>query len=164
MGHWESERLLSALEGEFAAAVAAEEDVAAADLAFSLGQDVPITVDLARAGGVLLVDERRIPISLVAHDYIGAADWLVPLERAVIELGASSLPAIERDVWLAALRRTARYGGEVAVGLPGGREICGQVGRATPQHLVLVGRGAVATPLSEVRYVRRVPGGSADAL
>lgn len=159
----EAERLLSALGGELAAALAAEEDIAASDLAFSLGQDVDVTVDLVRGGGRVLLDDLQVPVDRVAHDYLEAGDWIVPLDRAVIALGREPVPSVHADVMLAALRRLARRDVRVTVGLRDGGRLDGAVSRATPAHLVVRGQGSLAVPLNEVTYVRRARGGSADA-
>ena len=163
MGHGEAERLMWALEGELAAAVATEDDVAASDLAFSLDQDVGLAVDILRSGGHLLLAGVRIPIDHISHDYLEAGDWIVPLDRAVVALGAAAAPTTHRDVLLGRLRRMARAGTSLAVGLAHGAEISGWVERATTDHLIVRGRESVGVPLKEIAYVRRVRGGSADA-
>ena len=163
VGHGEAERLFWALDGEMAAALATEDDVAASDLAFSLDQDVALTVDLVRSGGCLLLDGLRVPIARLSHDYLEAGDRIVPLDRAVVTLGADAPPTIHKDVLLGRLRRMARARAWVGVGLARGAEVSGRVERATPDHLVVRARESVGVPLREIVYVRRVRGGSADA-
>ena len=163
MGTNEAERLIDILEGEFRAAATAADDLAASDLGFSLDQDVPLADVLLRDGGWVLVAGARVPIDGLGHDYVRAGNWLIPLARAVIELGNPALPGIEIDLFLGCLRRMARASVSVAVGV-GARGYSGRITRCSTEHLFLEGARRAALPLTEVHYVRRAPEGSADGL
>lgn len=164
MGDWDGGRLLSTLEGEFQAALAGEEEIAARDLAFSLAQDVPVGVDVTRRGGSLLLPDVRLPIEGIGHDFLAAGLWFVPRDRAVISLGGPVRPRPLAQVFLGVLRGLAREAARVVVGLGTGAELGGSIARANATHLVLCDRDEVAVPVAEVTYLRRVPGGSAGAL
>lgn len=164
MGSTDADRLISELEAGFAAAVAAEEDIAADDLAFSLSQDVPVSEDLLRSGGFLMVDDVAVPIDRVGHDFVVAGAWIAPLGRALIRLGGDGPSQQVHDVFVSVLRRTARVGTEVSVGV-GAMSHHGRLSRATSAHLVISGPAvSMAVPLEQVDYVRFVRGDSADAL
>ena len=162
MGREQIDRVLMALEGGFAGALAGEDEAAARDLAFSLAQDVPVIVDILRDGGRLVLGGSRVPITRVGHDFLEAGPWLVPTERAVVALGREILPVQITQVFLGALRLAARHGNEVAVGLVVGAEQAGVLVRAGATHVVVKGPvgGPVAVPIREIAYVRRVRGGS----
>lgn len=163
MGSNGAQGLLSALEAAFRAARVSEDDLAAADLAFSLAQDISLVDDLCRQGGTVLVEEGSIPIDLVGHDYLSASDWLIPLGKAIVELGGQVVPRREPTILLSRLRHLARAGATVSVGtrLAG---VVGRITKCTPDHLEVRGRRHLAIPLGEVAYVRRARGGSADVL
>ena len=162
MGRSHLEGLFAELDAGFAAAIAAEEEVAADDLAFSLSQDLPVPDELARTGGSLVVGGVVVPIDRVGHDFVEAGPWLAPLARSVVGLGGSPPALPLPDVFLGVLRRFARARSEIAVGSTEG-SYQGRVVRATPGHLVIDGARKVAIPLARVDYVRLVRGGLADA-
>lgn len=155
------ERLIAGLEGRFAAASAAEDDFAAEDLAFSLSQDLHVADDLARLGGVVLIGDVRVPVEQIGEDFVTGGAWAVPLAGAILELGGGPAAAVS-EVFLGRLRTMSREGSVVEVGA-GPRIVTGRLVRAGPSHLVLQSLRTVAVPVPRVDYVRRVPGGSADA-
>ena len=163
MGRMHLERLFSGLEAGFSAVIAAEEDVAADDLAFSLSQDLLVSDDLVRSGGSVVIDGAVVPIEVVGHDFLAAGPWLVPLDRAVVELTGASSAERTHDVLLGVLRRLARAGSVVSIGC-GGDVHAGRVVRASASHVVVDAVRMVAVPLERVDYVRLARGGSADAL
>lgn len=162
-GRTDADRLIASLDGEFSAAIGAEEDAAADDLAFSLSQDISIMEDLARDGGSLLMAGAEVWITRVAHDFVTAGDWLVPTDRAVVRVGGGRRACRIPDVFLAALRRLARAEAEVVAGA-GRAGYRGRLARATPEHVLIDGIERVALPLAAVDYVRLVRAGSADVL
>ncbi len=163
------DRLLSSLEVTFEAAVNREEEEAATDLAFSLGQDQPLQEVLLRGGPLrlLLEDGAAIPVSIVGADYVIAGDppRLVAQASATFVTGGDSrLPREAATSLLTVLRTWARSGASVAVEADG-RSYNGVLVQATSDHLVLdapagrfvVGRGGV-------RQVRLISGDSAGEL
>ena len=163
MGETTARRLIANLDAAFAAAIAAEEDVAAADLAFSLSQDVPASADLVREGGSLLVDGIEVLVERVGHDFVSGGAWVVPLDRAVLRFQGDPPPVPSHDVFLGVVRRLARSRADVVVGTHDG-SYGGHLVRATTAHLVIQGIETVAVPLTRVAYVKLARGGSADAL
>lgn len=159
----DADRLISSLTAEFSAAIGAEDDAAADDLAFSLSQDISIMEDLAREGGSLLIAGADTWISRVAHDFVMAGAWIVPIDRAVVRLGGGRPASRTPDVLLAALRRLARAGARIVAGA-GETGYRGRLARATPGHVLIEGIERVALPLAAVDYVRLVRVGSADVL
>ena len=155
--------LIAELEGRFEAAVRAEEDAAARDLAFSLSQDVPVVEEIFRRGGSVRLDRSEVPVSSVGHDFLRAGSWLVPIDRAVVALGGTRTPIAEADVLIAVLRRWARSGTYVEVGC-GAPHVAGYLRTAGVSDLLVEGGARVRIPLARVDYIRRVRGGSADAL
>lgn len=161
MGWGDTDKLIAGLEGHFAAAVAAEDDIAADDLAFSLAQDLQVEDDLTRIGGAVVIGDVRRAVDAVAEDFLVAGDWLVPLTRAVVEVGAARPARSIPEVLLGRLRSMARAQAEVSVGV-GSNVVGGRLVRAGAAHVVVQSRRSVAVPLSRLEYVRRVSGGSAD--
>ena len=163
MGRGELDRLFSNLDAGFSAAMEAEIEVAANDLAFSLSQDVSHGEDIIRNGGALLVGGAAVPIDGVGHDFVASRDHLVPLGRAIVRLGSERPPDRIHDVLLAVLRRAARSRRDVLVET-GAASYQGRLLRATAEHLVVSGTGLIAIPIGAIDSVRFVRGGSADAL
>lgn len=161
VGSNEAARLVSALEGAFRAARITQDDLAANDLAFSLAQDIPLADDLLRRGGSLLIDEEWRPVDAVGHDYVRAGAWLVPTQRAVVELGSEIPPGREPTILLSRLRRLARQSAEVKVGTGFG-EFAGRITKCASDHVQISGRRELAIPLGDVLYVRCAREGSVD--
>lgn len=159
-----AEHLLIALGGAFSAGLAGTDDIVASDLAFSLAQDVPVTEDLRRDGGCVCLGDIAVPVTHLAHDFVQASDWIVPLERAIISSCDAEPPAAIPQVFLGRLRASAREGAYVTVGFGDGLPVSGRVAKATPSHVVVRNSRSVAIPLTRIDYVRFVPGGSTDAL
>jgi hypothetical protein len=161
VGHADVDRLIVSLGSEFSAALTCEEDLAAADLAFSLSQDISISEDLTRMGGVLLMPDAEAPIDHLGHDFVLADRWLVPTGKAVVRLGGPRPVSKLPDVLVAVLRRLARTRAEVVAGAAG-RGHRGLLARATPEYVLVQGIGSVALPMGSIDYVRLVREGSAD--
>jgi len=152
------------LEGQFAAAIAAEDALAGADLAFSLAQDVPVIEEVFRDGGRVRVRDVDAAVTSIGHDFLQAGSWLIPLDRAVLTIGHEAQPVEVHDVLLARLRREARAAATVAVGIREGTELEGWLERVTPTHLVLRNGSRCGIPLAELDYLRLVRGDSTDAV
>jgi hypothetical protein len=159
----ELDRLFSGLEAGFSAALGAEIEIAADDLAFSLSQDVPHREDLLRNGGSLLANGSVTRIDGVGHDFVISGERLVPLGRAVVRMGSERVPDRIHDVLLAVLRRAARSG-RGAVVETGTTSYEGRLLRATAEHVVVSGIGLIAVPIGLVESIRLARGGSADVL
>ena len=158
----ELERVIARLEARFDAALALEEEEAAADLAFSLRQDRNLA-DLVRDGGGLRLlegDGATPEVTVVGADYCGTGSPLDCLRR----LGSAPLvtvpggpgPQLRRDSLHEVARRWARVGSRVQVGLETDG-LAGQLTQVGPDNLVLEGApGRVIVPLWLVRSIRLV--------
>ena len=163
LGHGDPRVVLEVLESAFDGSLDRADQEAAADLAFSLGQDVPIDVEVLHRGGSLLAAGGEAAVTEVAQDYLRATDLLVPIRAASVRCPGFDLPRPIPDLLVAALRRLARQSVRVTVGTAAG-EIHGRLAKAAPDHVsVSDGRGDVLVGLAEVRWVRLARGGSADA-
>jgi hypothetical protein len=163
------ESLLSSLDVTFDAAIAREEDEAAADLAFSLVQDRSLADTLARSGAASLhVGDATVALAEVGHDYVGAGSPLrlvVPSRLAVIvpERGGRA-PATAARSMLEVLRLWAREGAWVEASTVQGRW-WGRLSKACPDHIGIRGRfGEVLVAMDAIRVVTKRPGGAAGAL
>ncbi len=161
----ELERVIARLEARFDAALARDEEEAAADLAASLRQDRTLA-DLVRAGdGLRLVEgDGALPaVTVVGADYCGTG---IPV-TCVRRLGSTPLlaepqgspPEARRDSLQEVARRWARAGWRVQVGLETDR-LTGRLLQVGPDNLVLEGPpapGRLLVPLwlvSSIRLVR----------
>lgn len=156
------DRVLEAAGAQFEAAVAAEEDAAANDLALSLLQGSELPVLLCRSPWAL----RRaaggsIPVKLVGPDAAMAAtgadatiDLVVPLDGALFLSGEGPPPTRTVDTFLSVLRRRVRTGGRMRVAI-GEEPMEGRPKLVTATHLVLVRpHGEAVIPISEIREVQ----------
>jgi len=157
------EQVIARLEARFDAALAREEEEAAADLALSLRQDRPLA-DLIRDGGGLRVvegDGAQAPVTVVGADYCGTGTPLT----CICRLGSAPLvvepaaPAPESlgDSLQEVARRWARGGQRVGLGLETDGSLVGRLAQVGPDNLVLEGTaGRFIVPLWIVRSIRLV--------
>lgn len=158
----QSDRLLEAVGAQFEAAIAAEEDAAASDLALSLLQGSELSVLLCRSPWLLrrFGGGGNVPLTQVGPDCAlatgrgSAPDVLVPLSAAVFVAGEGPPPVRSPDTFVALLRQRVRVGKELRV-LVGDEVFQGRARLVTDTHLVLArSHGEAIVPLSEVREVQ----------
>jgi hypothetical protein len=134
--------LMESLEASFDAAVARREDEAASDLALSFLQGRSLTDIAGRedAWDLRFRDGRRLPVTLIGRDFIGAGrppSVLVPAPRAVlIQASASSPPRRSDASLIEELRGLAGLGASVRVDTECG-SFEGLLARAGPDHVLL---------------------------
>jgi Protein of unknown function (DUF2642) len=134
--------LMESLEASFDAAVARREDEAASDLAISLLQGRSLTDIAGRedAWDLRCGDGRRIPVTLIGRDFIGAGtptSVLVPAARAVlIRAEEPSRPRRSDASLIEELRGLAGLGATVRVDTQSG-SFEGLLARAGPDHVLL---------------------------
>jgi hypothetical protein len=134
--------LIESLEASFDAAVARREDEAASDLAISLLQGRSLTDIAGRedAWDLRCGDGRRIPVSLIGSDFIGAGSpptVLVPATRAVLIRATEASPPRRSDAsFIEELRGLAGLGAPVRVETEAG-SFEGLLARAGPDHILL---------------------------
>ena len=164
MDHSDLDRVLEAAGAQFEAAVAAEEDAAAGDLALSLLQGTELAVLLCRApwsvrrpaGGSAQVVQVGPDVALASSWLRGPADLLIPLERALFVNGEGSAPQRSVDTFVAALRHRVRTGGRMRVVI-GEEPIEGRPRLVTETHIVLTrSHGEAVIPVAEVREVQLI--------
>lgn len=158
----ELERVIARLEARFEAALAREEEEAAADLALSLRQDRTLS-DLIRGGGSLRLlgpDGARPPVTVLGSDYCGTGTPLTCVRR----LGSTPLlsetrgpaPETRRDSLQEVARRWARCGRSVELGLEAGT-LKGRLAQVGPDNMVLESPpGTLIVPLWLVDSIRLV--------
>lgn len=158
------DRVLGGLEAEFQAASARADDEAAADLAFSLRQDLDMREEIARLSDphVLLAGGGRRPVSVVGQDFIGCGE---PVERAqlfrssiVVQGRGNQHAAPSPLTFLELLRLWARGCLTVQIEL---REsdvgLVGMVRRAATDHLTIEGpAGVIAVTIDRLAGVTRI--------
>lgn len=156
----ELERVIARLEERFDAALAREEEEAAADLAVSLRQDRTLS-DLVRSGdGLRLVEgDGALPVvTVVGSDYCGTG---MPLNCAR-RLGSTPLlaephgrpPEPRRDSLQEVARRWARAEQWVELELETGC-VAGRLDQVGPDNLVVQGpAGTVIVPMWLVTAIR----------
>lgn len=160
MGGSEAINWIGALEASFEAGRAREEDIAAADLAFSLGQDVDVRGVIARSqtGWVLAgADAAATPVDEVGADYVRAGDLVVPSRGATLRSATGARPSPAERTFLELLGEACRTGATATV-VCGGTNLSGRLVRVGNDHLALQ-HGDVETMvgLAAVQTVR-LPG------
>ena len=158
----ELERVIARLEARFDAALAMEEEEAAADLAFSLRQDRNLA-DLVRDGGGLRLlegDGATPQVTFVGADYCGTGSPLDCVRRMgsvpLLAVPAGPRPELRRDSLHEVARRWARMGSRVQVGLETD-SVGGQLTQVGPDNMVLeAAAGRMIVPLWLVRSIRLV--------
>ncbi len=159
----QSDRLLEAAGAQFEAAIAAEEDAAAGDLALSLLQGSELSVLLCRSPWLL----RRpgggsCPLAQVGPDCaLGISsglvpDIVIPLSVALFVAADGTPPERTVDGFVAMLRRRVRAGKSLRA-LVGEESLQGRARLVTDTHLVLSRpHGEAVLPLSEIREVQLI--------
>lgn len=149
------DRLFSALDSSFSAALDRSEEEAANDLALSLNQDLTLELQLVGRSSALSAD-HPIPLVEVGRDYVRSEDdRLLPLTAGSYRVGPPG-PGPERtdrylvDVLRGAVRSGARVTLEGVFGTVEGPLLhCG------PDHVgVSEGAHEVLVPLEGVRAIR----------
>ena len=128
-----------ALEASFEAGLAREEEVAAADLAFSLRQDVSLRDALARsATGWTVVTQGAAAAAVdeVGVDYVRAGSLLVPSTRAVTRSTGDTPPRVA-ETRLSELLGTACRAGAQATIATAGATSTGRLVRVAQDHVAL---------------------------
>jgi hypothetical protein len=162
------ERLFDTLSATFDAAIAREEEIAAADLAITLRQDGSMREELLRRAGALFVEGWGSPrISEVGLDYVGAGrpvEVLVPSAAALVRrTEAYEMPTASERSLVEELRRWARSGRRVEIRTWHG-ELDGRLVAVGRDYVVVKSAaGEAAVGLNAVAAVRSVRGGSGDA-
>ena len=112
-----------------------EQELAAADLAFSLLQDVSLPEAVASHGGIAVVGgEARGAITEVGEDYLRAGELLLPQRVAVVRVSTSPAPRVVAGRFLDVLGGIARAGGQVEVSTYS-ESFRGKLKRAARDHL-----------------------------
>ncbi len=158
----ELEKVVARLEARFEAALARDDDEAAADLAVSFAADEPLSISIRKAGGGLLqlpAGEQH-EVSAVGVDYLacGHPAWLIsPIGAVSVLLGGEGDPPSELpDTFRQVARRWARERRFVDVTATIG-ETRGLLMRVSPDHLELRGvAGLLLVPLQLVTSIRLV--------
>ncbi|HEX2295187.1 MAG TPA: hypothetical protein VHN37_07760 [Actinomycetota bacterium] len=155
MGGSEAAEWFDALEAAFDAAVARDEDAAAADLAFSLRQDVDVRATIARAPSAWTLvgaDGSAAPVTEVGIDYVRGGTLLVRSAAALLRSTPGTPPAVVDRSFLEVLGSHCRAGTLVTVGGATGRLV-----RVGKDHLALRhGEAETIVGLGSVDAVRLV--------
>lgn len=133
MGESETVEWVGEMEASFDAAVARDEDIAAADLAFSLRQDVDVREAVRRSGtawALLEPDGARPPVDEVGLDYVRAGALLVRSTAATLRSVPGSSPRSTDATLLEVLGDLCRRGAGVTVNGTSGRLV-----RVAKEHL-----------------------------
>lgn len=156
----ELERVVARLEARFEAALARDDEEAAADLAVSFAADEPLNISIMRAGGgvLQLAAGEQHEVSSVGSDYVACGDpaWLISPIGAVSVLlaGQGDPPSEIPDTFRQVARRWARERRFVVVTATIG-ETRGLLMRVSPDHLEVRGlAGLLLVPLQLVTSIR----------
>lgn len=157
MGGSEAVEWLDALEASFEAGLAREEDAAAADLAFSLAQDLDVreAVLRSRAGWAVSIAEAAwIRVDEVGADYVRAGDLVVPAARAALRSGEVPPPRATDRRFLELLGTLCRGGVEVGLESPA-FTVSGRLLRVAKDHVAVTnGGGETILGLGSIHAVR----------
>jgi hypothetical protein len=158
----ELEKVLQALDADFDAALARQEDAAASDLALSLLQDRELSDRLTAAPHFAeLSNGVRLRVMAVGPNYVTVGrDDLVPLARAIYRRSEGGAPPRSSSTELLAMLRSWVRTGSVVEIEAQGRALAGHLVMAGRDHLALdTAAGRVMVPLQGIDRVRRVRGG-----
>ncbi len=149
MGDAGLNRLFSSLEASFEAAISAEDDVLAHDLAMSLRQGRTLTDVAARSGPIDLIQVSgvRLPVEVVGEDFVGVVgvqSMLFPMRRVVLSPGTGDAPRRVQISMLAVVRSVARKRGLATLDLTGRGRHKGRILAAGPDHV------SIQTPIGEL--------------
>lgn len=149
------DRLFSALDSSFSAAIDRSEDEAANDLALSLTQDLSLELQLVGRSATL-IGEPSVPVAEVGRDFVRTGDHrLLPLAAHAYRVGPSGPGPVRTDSYLVdVLRRAVRSASRISVeGAFGAIE--GPLVHCGPDHIgVSEGESDVLIPLKSVRVIR----------
>ena len=139
------------------AGLARDEEIAAADLAFSLRQDVDVQTALARAGSAWVLagrDAAAARVEEVGADYVRCGRVLVPSSHAILRSTAERPPrAVARRV-LEVLGSACRAGADVTIETARGSS-SGRLVRVAKDHVaVRSGDVEMVVGLAAVESVR----------
>lgn len=113
MGGFEKVGWPDALDAAFDAALAREEDLAAADLAFSLRQDVDVREAVRRSGSAWTLvgaGGTRLPVDEVGIDYVRAGSTFTRTRVATLRSSRGPSPETTDAMFLERLGAAARAG------------------------------------------------------
>lgn len=148
---------LERLGASFEAAIAREEEAAAADLAFSLRQDVDAREAIARSGrGWTLVglEGGMAALDEMGRDYVRAGAVLVPFERAVLRSGPGAPPGHDERTLAETLNAACRAGGTVLLSHDAG-SVTGRLVRVAKDHVAVLSQaGETIVGLSAISSIR----------
>ncbi len=159
----ELEKVIARLEARFDAALAVEEEEAAADLAISLRQDRSLA-ELLRSGGALRLldtDGAGSAVTVLGADYCGTGTPLACVRRLgslplLVENGGRP-PETRRDSLQEVAPGWDRAGRRVLVGLDTAQNVSGRLIQVGPDNVVLEkGTGRLIVPLWSVGSIRLV--------
>jgi hypothetical protein len=156
--------LFESLEARLAASVAAEERLAAEDLALSLQQDRTARDVLLRSGWTVRRPDRGAErVLAVGHDYVQTdSGSLIPIPTTIASETVAPTPAPLDTSLLERLRDWARSGAKVQVEVDSGT-YHGLLLAAGRDHLVIASQGVrYMIPLAGVTWISRRYGSSTD--
>ncbi|HEX2058551.1 MAG TPA: DUF2642 domain-containing protein [Actinomycetota bacterium] len=160
MGGPQSVGWAEALEASFEAGLAREDEVAAADLAFSLRQDLDLRDAVVRsdaAWDLLGPDAAVVAVVEAGVDYVRAGALIVPASRAVLRSKPGVPPRATTSTLLQLLGRACRAGAEVAVETSRGTT-SGALVRVGKDHVaVRNGDAETVVGLAGIEAVRLLP-------
>ena len=139
MGGSETADFVGALDASFEAALAREEEVAAADLAFSLRQDVDVRAAVERSGSAWTLvgpGEARLVVEEVGLDYVRAGSLLVRTGAATLRATSGPSPRTTEAAFLEILGSWARAGAWVTIG-----GVRGRLARVARDHVAVLKDG-----------------------
>lgn len=158
----QAEDLFRRLAGEFDAALAADDERAAGDLAHSLANGRDIRSLIAGGSRVLLPSGGAADVATLAGDHCACGpqgDWLVPLAAAEVVIEAGRRPERSREGLVPVLRRLASRRPQVEVFASAGRRTGALLGAGADHLRMGTVAGLLAVPVASVRAVRLVRGG-----
>ncbi len=132
---------LDDLGASFEAAVVREEDVAAADLAFSLRQDRDLPTALQGRGWVALLEGgASAAVAEMGEDYVVAGPHVVPISKAFLRSAERPAPDRRERTFSEWLSSACRAGSAIEV-VAGGHRTAGRLTAVGRRHLVLRRQG-----------------------
>lgn len=153
MGGSETVDWADALDAAFDAAVAREEEAAAADLAFSLRQDVDVRAAIERSGcgwALIQVDGAHRPVDEVGDDYVRAGTFVARSSTATLRSAPGASPRMSGMSFLEMLGAACREGAHVTIAGASGRLV-----RVAKDHVaVQKGDAETIVGLETVKSVR----------
>lgn len=153
MGGSETTGWVDALDATLEAALLREDDVAAADLAFSLRQDVDVREAVERSGSawaLVRAGESRLLVDEAGIDYVRAGCWLARTRAATLRSTTGDSPQLTDRTFLEVLGSAARAGADVTID-----DVRGRLVRVAKDHVALLKGGTeTIVGLDAVEWVR----------